>query len=147
MSARGGFTLIEMICALAIMGLVAALALPAIPRGTSQQRLRAYAVEIASLLASDHVAAMRGDAAVDAIVDVPGRLVRAGASTRSVVLPADVDLEATLATRCGGARKGRAITFTPDGMSCGGVVALVRAGAGFEVRIDWLTGGIDIAPR
>ena len=48
--AQAGFTLIEVVCVLAIIGLLAALVLPAIPRGTSQERLAGYAVEVAALL-------------------------------------------------------------------------------------------------
>ena len=38
--AEAGFTLIEVVCVLAIVGLLAALVLPAIPRGTSQAASR-----------------------------------------------------------------------------------------------------------
>jgi general secretion pathway protein H len=31
-------------------------------------------------------------------------------------------------------------------MSCGGVIALTRSGVGYEVRVNWLTGGIEIVP-
>ena len=48
--AEAGFTLIEVVCVLAIIGLIVALVLPAIPRGTSQARLAGYAVEVAALL-------------------------------------------------------------------------------------------------
>jgi general secretion pathway protein H len=48
--AEAGFTLIEVVCVLAIIGLLAALVLPAIPRGTSQERLAGYAVEVAALV-------------------------------------------------------------------------------------------------
>jgi general secretion pathway protein H len=29
-------------------------------------------------------------------------------------------------------------------MSCGGVVKLTRLGAGYEVRVNWLTGGVEV---
>src|SRR4030067_181486 len=45
---EGGFTLIEVVCVLAIIALVAAILLPEIPRGTSRSRLQAYALEIAT---------------------------------------------------------------------------------------------------
>jgi prepilin-type N-terminal cleavage/methylation domain-containing protein len=48
--AQAGFTLIEVVCELAIIALLAALVLPAIPRGTVQERLAGYAVEVAALL-------------------------------------------------------------------------------------------------
>jgi general secretion pathway protein H len=32
-------------------------------------------------------------------------------------------------------------------MSCGGAVALARADVGYEVRVNWLTGRIEIVSR
>src|SRR3954464_7849311 len=45
-----GFALIEILCVLAIIGLLAAIILPAIPRTTTRARLESYAVEIAAPL-------------------------------------------------------------------------------------------------
>jgi general secretion pathway protein H len=32
-------------------------------------------------------------------------------------------------------------------MSCGGVIALTHLGVGYEVRVNWLTGGVDVVPH
>ena len=48
--AEGGFTLLEMVCVLAIIALLAAVLLPFIPRQTSRARLQAYALQTATLL-------------------------------------------------------------------------------------------------
>src|ERR1700748_2852178 len=45
-----GFTLLEMVCVLAIVALLAAVLLPFIPHETSRARLEAYALQAASLL-------------------------------------------------------------------------------------------------
>src|SRR5260221_9191867 len=50
-------------------------------------------------------------------------------------------LDTMLASRCADRNVGRSIDFFPSGMSCGGVIALARPGMGFEVRVNWLTGG------
>ena len=39
------------------------------------------------------------------------------------------------------------ISFFATGMSCGGTIVLSRLGVGFEVRVNWLTGGIEVAAR
>ncbi|MGB6238603.1 MAG: type II secretion system protein GspH, partial [Bradyrhizobium sp.] len=36
------------------------------------------------------------------------------------------------------------IRFFASGMSCGGAVALTRADVGYEVRVNWLTGRVEI---
>jgi general secretion pathway protein H len=61
-------------------------------------------------------------------------------------LPNDVDVETTLASRCAGRPAGGTINFFPTGMSCGGVIVLSRQGVGYEIRVNWLTGGVEIAP-
>jgi general secretion pathway protein H len=80
-------------------------------------------------------------------IDAPARLIRSGVTGRAVHLPDDVSLQALLASRCADHRAGGSIDFFPSGMSCGGVVALTRPGMGFEVRVNWLTGGVDIVPQ
>jgi general secretion pathway protein H len=39
------------------------------------------------------------------------------------------------------------ISFFASGMSCGGVIALNRLDAAYEIRTNWLTGRIEVAPR
>ena len=144
MNDEAGFTLIEIICVLAIVGLLAALALPAIPRGTSRARLEGYALDIAALLKGDRNAAIRNRVPVATALNAQGRFVRSGASGGSVLLPADVAFDAILAQRCGERRVGATIDFFPSGLSCGGTIALSRQGVGFQVRVNWLTGGVEI---
>jgi general secretion pathway protein H len=145
--ATAGFTLLEVICVVAIIGMIAAILLPAIPTGTSQPRLKAYAVQIASLLTADRTAAIRRQATIATDVDALGRSIHSGAGDRAIQLPADVQMAAALAARCNGRTSGSAIIFFASGMSCGGVVTIARAGVGYEIQVNWLTGGIEIVRR
>jgi general secretion pathway protein H len=111
--AEAGFTLIEVVCVLAITGLLAALVLPAIPRGTSQERLAGYAVEVAALLKGDRNAAIRSHAQVATSLDAERRIVISGATASIVEIPADVTFEALLAQRCGDRLVGATIDFFP----------------------------------
>lgn len=142
-----GFALIEILAVLAIIGLLAAIILPAVPRGTSRAKLESFAVEMAGLLKADRAAALRQRARVATLIDAPARSLRSGSTGRIVKLPADVSLEAMLATRCADRLAGQSIEFFPSGTSCGGVLALARPGMGFEVRVNWLTGGVDVVPQ
>jgi general secretion pathway protein H len=144
---KRGFALIEIVCMLAIIGLLAAIILPAIPRATTRAKLEGFAVQIAALLKADRNAALRRHVRVTTQIDAAARAIRSGVTGRSIRLPSDVSLEAMLASHCANRRAGRSIDFFPTGMSCGGVVALARPGMGFEVRVNWLTGGVDIVPR
>jgi general secretion pathway protein H len=142
-----GFALIEMLCVLAIIGLLAAIILPAIPRATSRAKLESYAVETAALLKADRTAALRRQIQVATQVDAEMRSVRSGVTGRVIRFPADVAVDAYLSSRCADRSAGRSIDFFPSGMSCGGTIALARPGMGYEVRVNWLTGGVEIVPK
>ena len=142
-----GFALIEMLCVLAIIGMLAAIILPAIPRTTTRARLESYAVETAALLKADRNSALRRQIQVTTQIDAEARSIRSGVTGRVIRLPKDVSLDAMLASRCADREAGRSIDFFPSGMSCGGVIALARPGMGFEVRVNWLTGGVDIVSQ
>lgn len=144
MNEEAGFTLIEVVCVLAITALLAALVLPAVPRATSQARLAGYAVEVAALLKGDRNAAIRNHVPVATMLDGDRREVRSGASDTVVEIPADVTFAALLAQRCSGRRAGSTIDFFPGGESCGGAIAVSRNGVGYQIRVNWLTGGVEI---
>jgi general secretion pathway protein H len=139
-----GFTLIEVICVVAIIAMLAAILLPVIPHGTSRSRLEAYAVDIASLLNTDRNAAIRRRVSVATSVDAIDRSVQSGATGRTIRLPDDVHFDAILAARCNDRRTGSTIVFFASGMSCGGALTLIRSGVGYDIHINWLTGGVEI---
>ncbi|QOZ44003.1 type II secretion system protein GspH [Bradyrhizobium sp. CCBAU 53340] len=142
-----GFALIEILCVLAIIGLLAAIILPGIPRSTTRAKLESYAVETAALLKSDRNSALRRQVRVATLVDAEARAIRSGVTGQTIRLPPDVVMQATLAARCADRATGQSIDFFPSGMSCGGTIALARPGMGYEVRVNWLTGGIEIVPQ
>ena len=144
---QDGFVLIEIVCVLAIIGLLATVILPAIPRATTRSRLEGYAVQIASLLKADRNAALRRRVRVATAIDAETRTIVSGAGAGVLRLPADVRFDTMLATRCYDRPVVSRIDFFPSGMSCGGALALTRLGAGYEIRVNWLTGGVDVLPR
>ncbi|MCI0600767.1 MAG: prepilin-type N-terminal cleavage/methylation domain-containing protein [Beijerinckiaceae bacterium] len=143
---ESGFTLLETVCVVAIVAMLAAIALPEFPRATSRPMLEAYALQTAALLKADRNAAIRRGGVVATEVSLMARTIRSGASGRLVQLPQDVDFRALLANQCGARAAGTAIQFLPSGMSCGGTIFLSRPGTALEVRVTWLTGGVEIVP-
>lgn len=144
--AEGGFTLLEVVCVLAILAILTAMAMPVFSRGTSRPRLESVAVATAALLKADRTAAVRRQIQVATEIDAPLRTIHSTATGRTVKVPNDVDVDALLTERCQRASSGPTIRFFASGMSCGGIIALSRGGTGFEVRVNWLTGGVNIVP-
>src|ERR1700742_3093334 len=142
-----GFTLLEMVCVLAIIALLAAVLLPFIPHETSRSRLQAYALQTAALLKTDRNAAIRRQTSVATLVDAEARAIRSGASQASIVIPDDVRFDALLPQTCGRQAALSTISFFANGTSCGGSITLTRFDAGYEIRVNWLTGRIEVAPR
>jgi general secretion pathway protein H len=141
-----GFTLLEVVCVVALVAILAAIVVPALPRGTSRARLESFAIEAAAMLKADRDAAIRNRVQVATEIDAPLRLVRSGATGRVIRMPADVRFDAILAARCNNRPAGPTIRFFASGMSCGGTLALTRLGIGYQVRVNWLTGGVEVVP-
>lgn len=145
--ATAGFTLLEMTAVIAIVAMLAAILLPSLPRSTSRQRLSGYAVEAAALLKADRTAAVRRNSQVNAQIDAPGHVIRSGSTGRALQIPGDVSFKTTLPRTCNERPARSTISFFATGMSCGGTIMLSRLGTEFEIRVNWLTGGIEVATR
>src|SRR5262245_18169497 len=143
-SNEDGFTLLEVVCVLAIVALLVAVLMPAMSGSTSRPRLEAYALEVATLLKTDRTAAIRRRTFVVTDINAPARMIRSGATGRVSRIASDVEVEAVLPDRCDRRLASPAISFLPSGMSCGGVIRLSRPGVGYEVRVNWLTGGTEV---
>ena len=142
-----GFTLLEMVCIVAIIAMLAAVLLPNIPRDTSRPRLEAFAMETASLLKADRTAAIRHRVQIATQIDAGARSLRSGSTGRILRIPDDVAVDAILPNRCNDRPALSTISFFPTGMSCGGTVTLSRLSTSYEIRVNWLTGGVEIVPR
>ncbi|MDE2469700.1 MAG: prepilin-type N-terminal cleavage/methylation domain-containing protein [Bradyrhizobium sp.] len=146
-SGQRGFTMLEMVCVLAIIALVAAVLLPFIPHGTSRSRLQAYALQAAALLKADRNAAIRRQTSVATLVDAEARSIHSGTSRSTIRIPDDVHFDALLPETCARQPALSTISFFANGTSCGGTIALTRFDVGYEIRVNWLTGRIEVSAR
>ncbi len=142
-----GFTLLEMVCVIALIAMIAAVLLPFLPRQTSRARLQAYALEAATLLQDDRNAAIARRTEVATLVDAPSRAIRSGASGQILHIPADVRFDALLPQSCRRRPVLSSIDFFADGMSCGGAITLARLDTSYQIRVNWLTGRVEIVSR
>ena len=143
-SPQSGVILLDVVLTLAIFALIALLILPTLPRGTTPSRQGAYAAQIAAVMKNDRTAAAQSGREVATRVDVANRLVTSGSSGTVVTLPSDITLDVIASNLCAD-RPGRfAIVFSPDGRSCGAVVHVAKGDLNWRVRVNWLTGQVDI---
>ena len=90
---------------------------------------------------------MRRGVVVSTEVNALARVVQSRVSAGRVQVPSDVAFSALLPDSCNRRPAGSTISFFASGLSCGGAVSLSRLGATFEVRVAWLTGGVEIVPK
>ncbi len=139
-----GFTLLEVVCVIGIMAMLATLVVPLFPHGTSRAQLQSYAMAAAALLKSDRDAAIVEGRAVATELYAASHMIRSGASDHVVEIPSDVKFDTLLASKCSDYRRQSVIRFFSSGMSCGGAITLTRVGFGYQIRVNWLTGGVEI---
>ena len=143
-SSQAGIILLDVVLTLAIFGLIALLVLPSLPRGTTPSRQGAYAAQIAALMKDDRSAAARQGREISTRVDVANRRVSSGFANTMVTLPSDVALDVIASELCADQAGGFAIRFAPDGRSCGAIVHVKKGELDWRIRVNWLTGLIDI---
>ena len=141
-----GVILLDMVIAMALLALLMLLVLPMLPQGTSAARLGAYASEVAAVLKIDRSAAARAGGEVATRLNLAERKVLSGSSRRAVSLPEDVTLDVVASDACRTTAGELAIVFAADGRTCGAVITLARGNLNWRVRVNWLTGFIDVVP-
>jgi general secretion pathway protein H len=140
----GGFTLIEVIVTLAILGLALFLVAGYKPPWSSGLGLTGTAAELASGLRLARSEAIASNRPVALDLDLVGHRYRIGTGT---VRPLPPNLSIELLT-IAGERQGTAIgdiRFNPDGSSTGGRITLAEGQRRMAVGVDWLTGRVSVA--
>lgn len=141
---RAGFMLLDIVLALAITGLLAFVVWPLIPHGTTAARQAGYVLEIAAMLKTDRTSATREVREVATEVDVAQRRITSGAGAGRIQLPNDLVLDVLASEVCRSVNGRYEIAFAPDGRTCGAVLRIAKAGRDWKVRVNWLTGYVDI---
>lgn len=139
-----GFTLIEVIVVLAILGFVLALVAAYKPPWSSGLGVKGTAAELASGLRLARSEAIVHNRSVAFSLDVNGHVYRVG-SRPERRLPARLLFQLlTISGENRGPGVGD-IRFHPDGSSTGGRITLADGQQRMAVGVDWLTGRISVA--
>lgn len=138
-SRLGGFTLLEMLAALAIMALMIALSAPLLRPTSSGLQTRAAAQKLCAALTVTRGRAIASNSEVAFVLDLSRKSFNA-ANQPEDFLPAYVHVDLKVAdVRRRRAQKGD-ILFFPSGASSGGEITLTGGGRRAMIEVNWLTG-------
>jgi len=138
-----GFTLLELLVVLVILGLTVALAVPMFSRAIPGVEAKAAARDVAAMLRTAHSLAIAGNREITVAVDLDRRTVDL-AGTRSQTIAAGVGIGLYTAAEELIDRGAGRIRFYPDGTSTGGGVRLSAGERNYDVLVDWISGSVTI---
>jgi general secretion pathway protein H len=136
-----GYTLLEMIVVLALIGLILSATLPLSLRGTQSRRLDEQAKLITTILKTARMEAVLKNMERAVETDFRKNLVRIKDGREQLVLDSTLTVKMLTARNEVKGDRG-AIRFFPNGSSTGGALILQRGARSVEIRVDWLTGKI-----
>ena len=133
-----GFSLIEMLAALAVVALATTLVMPLALRPSDALRLDAAAQDVVAALRLTRAAAIAHNADAALTIDVErGTFESPAVPIRS--LPADLTVKLRIAEPERGRSQG-GFRFFPDGSSTGGDMVLALRGKEAKICVAWLSG-------
>lgn len=135
-----GFTMLEMLVAITIVGLLLAVTVPASARFYESIQYRQAVRDVITALASARYRAINSGRAQDVTVDP--RDNRLGSNGEVTYLPEGFEIAVHSARELNRDSLG-VIRFYPEGGSSGGGIDLQRkGGAGVRISVDWLVGRV-----
>lgn len=139
-SAQGGFSLIEMLVVLAVVGLVGGMAFPFLHR-SAQSNAERTARNVHELAQLTRLSALAAGMPKALLINTEARTIRAESGEGTVRLPAGISFSATVGRDSKTTvREGR-IIFYPDGSATGGSIEFTdEEGEKTLLTVEWLTG-------
>lgn len=134
-----GFTLLETLVVLTILGLVVALALAALRRPPDKLRLEAATRTLASALRFSRAQAIARNADVVLTMHADRRVFESSAGS-VIQLDQEISVQMIFAAPERSGRPVGAIRFFPDGSSSGGNIVLTLDKRRAHISVNWLTG-------
>lgn len=135
---NGGFTLIEMVLALAILSLLAALGLPFIRPNGGAGDLRFKAFQIVALLREERNAALRSGRITMVSIDSDAGVVGSSRSLAKIVIPPTMSLGVSTGIN-------QTVHFYANGASSGGSLSIRSEERSVRVEINRLTSAVSVS--
>ncbi|MCX2977563.1 prepilin-type N-terminal cleavage/methylation domain-containing protein [Candidatus Marimicrobium litorale] len=140
----GGFTVLELLVVISIVGMLLAVSVPASSRFYESMQYRQAIQDVVSLLAGARHRAISTGKAQDVMFDTEYKRVTLNQDVRQ--LPESFTVLVSAASELGGQSQA-VIRFYPEGGSSGGDVELARPDkSGVRISVDWLVGRVTQQP-
>ena len=139
-----GFTLVELLVVLLIMGMLLTLAPAAFQSVMPGMQLKAAAREVAAVFREARSLAIRDNRETTVVIDTEARAYRLSAAKRAHQLDKGLGVELITAVSERFDEATGRIRFFPDGTSTGGRVKFTRGERAYYVVVDWLSGRVRI---
>jgi general secretion pathway protein H len=140
-----GFTLLELLVVLVLMGMIYALVSPLFSARVSGVELKGAARQLASGLRKAHSQAIAAREETLLTVDVQHHTFVLSGDKHSYRLPDRVQLSVYTATSEVPTESSGSIRFYPDGSSTGGRITVGSENHGYRVDVDWLMGRVTLS--
>jgi general secretion pathway protein H len=143
--ADAGFTTVEMLAVLVILALAVSAVAYAGSRSMETARFRAFLMETVSLMSAGRAEAMRGMTETVFVIDAENR--RLGYKNgKTIDVPEGVAFSSVAAQDELRSDNVVGIRFYPSGETSGSGLKFVFRGQTYEIRVNWLTGNVSLAP-
>ena len=137
---NSGFTMIELLAAITIVGMLLAVTVPASMRFYQSIQYRQAVRDVITLLSSARYAAVNTGRAQDVVITPKTNEIRL--NKQRIQLPEGLNIVVTSAQEVNQQEAG-VIRFYPEGGSSGGGIDIERPGAdGLRISVDWLVGRV-----
>lgn len=136
--------LLDVVLTLGILALVVLLAVPRPRASVGPIELRAEAAQVAATFRKARAEAIRQQHQTDVVYDEATGDISFGGQTVHAMRPG-IGVTWATSSLCPSLSQGRALRFLADGRSCGAVMTLSAAGRSMRLRVDWLTGRVEIS--
>lgn len=138
-----GFTLLEMLAVILLIGIAAAAVSVSVTGGLASARVRAASSELAAALRATRAQAIVQSQEQHFDVDTRANSYD-GAKRQNVSLPKGLQVSITSAQEDQPNDHTGRIRFFPDGSSTGGRITLRSGEREWHVSVSWLTGGVSV---
>ncbi len=138
-----GFTLLEMLAVILLIGIAAAAVSISVTQGLASTRVRAASGEVAGALRATRAQAIVQSREQHFDVDTRAGTFSGGRSDH-VALPRGMHVSVTSAAADAPNEHTARIRFFPDGSSTGGRITLASGKREWHVNVSWLTGGVRV---